>query len=317
MAALGMCFDRTFPPGTVTEFAARLEADGVDQLWVIEDCFFSSAPPLAAAALAATQHLTVGVGILPARTRTAALTAMELATLARMGPGRVVAGIGHGVQDWMAQMGVRPTSPLAALEEVLTSVRRLLAGETVSLSGQFVTLDDVALQPAPDVVPPVLAGVRGPRSLELAGRCADGLVLAEWIGPTYVRHARSLAGRSDGFRVATYSTLSVDPDPRIARSRVAAAVASQLREGTPNVAAHPRFEDLRERADDGGLDALVDAPAADWHELGAVGTLEDAITHVALMDEAGVDDVALFPAPDVRVARTQLDTVRRIAAALR
>ena len=124
-------------------------------------------------------------------------------------------------------------------------------------------------------------------------------------------------GRSDGFRVATYSTLSVDPDPRIARSRVAAAVATQLREGTPNVAAHPRFEELRERADDGGLDALVDAPADDWHELGAGGTLEDAITHVALMDEAGVDDVALFPAPDVRVARTQLDTVRRIAAALR
>ena len=62
------------------------------------------APPLAAAALASTERLAVGLGILPAVSRTAAVTAMEIATLASIAPGRVVGGIGHGIQSWMAQM---------------------------------------------------------------------------------------------------------------------------------------------------------------------------------------------------------------------
>ncbi len=39
----------------------------------------------------------------------------------------------------------------------------------------------------PDGVPPLLAGVRGPRSLALAGRVADGTVLAEPTTPERVR----------------------------------------------------------------------------------------------------------------------------------
>ena len=56
-------------------------------------------------ALAVTERLAVGIGILPAVARNPAITAMELATLAGLAPGRVVAGIGHGVQEWMAQVG--------------------------------------------------------------------------------------------------------------------------------------------------------------------------------------------------------------------
>ena len=85
------------------EVAERLEADGLDQLWVIEDCFYTVAPSLAAAALARADRLQVGLGILPAVARNAAVTAMEIATLERLAPGRVIAGIGHGVQTWMEQ----------------------------------------------------------------------------------------------------------------------------------------------------------------------------------------------------------------------
>ena len=145
---VGMCFAREFPGAAVTEFARRLDAGGVDELWLIEDCFYTTAPPLAAAALATTERLTVGLGILPSVVRTAALTAMEIATLASIAPGRVVGGIGHGVQSWMAQMGVATPSPLTTLDEVVTSVRRLLRGETVSFRGRQVTLDQVRLDQA-------------------------------------------------------------------------------------------------------------------------------------------------------------------------
>src|SRR5690349_14871029 len=129
--ALGLCVDRTLPPPVVVEVARRLDRAGAEQLWVIEDCFYTAGVSLAAAALAATDQLTVGVGILPAVARNPAITAMELATLARLAPGRLLPGIGHGIQEWMAQMGARATSPLTALTEVLTVVRRLLRGERV------------------------------------------------------------------------------------------------------------------------------------------------------------------------------------------
>ena len=114
-----------------------------------------------------------------------AIAAMELATLANLAPGRLLAGIGHGVQEWMEQMGARTSSPLTTLEEVITVVRRLLHGDTVTFEGREVSMRDVALDAPPSEVPPLLAGVRGPKSLALAGRVADGVVLAEGAGPTY------------------------------------------------------------------------------------------------------------------------------------
>ena len=183
----GMCFPRELDPSLVATFASRLDDAGADELWFVEDCFYTTAASLAATALARSERLTVGIGIMPAVARTAAITAMELATLARLAPGRLIAGIGHGVQEWMAQMGVRPASPVTTLEETITVVRRLLAGEEVTFDGHAVHLDRVRLHEAPASPPPVLAGVRSPRSLAAAGRCADGIVLAELSGPTAVR----------------------------------------------------------------------------------------------------------------------------------
>ena len=115
-AATGMCFQRTYPPSLVTEMARRLDEGGADQLWLIEDCFYTGGVSLAAAALAVTDRLQVGLGILPAVARNAAVTAMEIATLCGLGPGRVLPGIGHGVQEWMEQMGARTPSPLTTLD---------------------------------------------------------------------------------------------------------------------------------------------------------------------------------------------------------
>lgn len=161
MPNVGMCFDRSLPAPFVVEVAEGLEAAGVDQLWVIEDCFYTAGISLAATALARTETLTVGIGILPAVARNPAVTAMEIATLAQLAPGRLLAGIGHGVQEWMDQMGARTPSPLTTLEEAITIVRRLLHGETVTVEGSVFTMRDVALgAPPPDPRPcwPVFAG---------------------------------------------------------------------------------------------------------------------------------------------------------------
>jgi len=190
---LGVAFVPTMEPESLRSLATAVEAAGLDDLWVWEDCFKQSGVASAAAALAWTARIRVGIGLMPAPLRSTAVTAMEVATVARMFPGRFVPAVGHGVQAWMEQAGVRAKSPLTLLREHTESLRRLLAGDEVTASGRYVTLDRVRLDwPAPDV-PLVLGGV-GPRSLALAGELGDGVILANALTPDDVRAAAETAG---------------------------------------------------------------------------------------------------------------------------
>jgi 5,10-methylenetetrahydromethanopterin reductase len=213
---IGVMYDRDWAPEGLPGFARRAEALGVDDLWVVEDLGWSGGVSAAAVALGATERIRVGIGIAPAPLRSPALLAMELATLARVFPGRLVAGIGHGVQEWMAQVGVAPRSPLALLEETISSVRGLLRGERVELAGREVRLDGVQLVHPPAAVPPVVAGVVRPRSLELSGRVADGTVITEGHGPGDLENARALTakgGAAPDHTLTVFAFASVGDDP--------------------------------------------------------------------------------------------------------
>ena len=66
------------------EVAGATEAAGIEQLWLWKTASSSPASPAAAAILSHTSTLRVGIGLLPVPLRNVALTAMELATIARM-----------------------------------------------------------------------------------------------------------------------------------------------------------------------------------------------------------------------------------------
>ncbi|MFE7760518.1 LLM class flavin-dependent oxidoreductase [Streptomyces sp. NPDC057438] len=212
---IGVMHDRDWAPEGLPDFARRAEALGVDDLWVVEDLGWNGGVSAAAVALGATRRLRVGIGIAPAPLRSPALLAMELATLARVFPGRLVAGIGHGVREWMAQVGVAPRSPLALLEETITSVRALLRGERVDLAGREVRLDGVKLVHPPAEVPPVVAGVVRARSLELSGRVADGTLIAEGHGPRDLERIRELTakGATGDHTLTVFAFACVGDDP--------------------------------------------------------------------------------------------------------
>jgi len=308
-----MCFDRAFPAAAVTEYARRLESAAIEQLWFIEDCFFTAGVSLAAAALAVTERLEVGIGILPAVARNPAMTAMEIATLCNIAPGRFHPGIGHGVQEWMEQIGARTPSPLTTLDETITVVKRLLEGEEVTFSGREVHLDRVRLDQPPAQVPAIVAGVQQERSLALAGRVADGVVLVEGAGPTYVNWALDRAGRPEGFRVVTFTMMAVDDDRRTAYGFVAPFVARLIVERTPALRVLPFFDEMAQRVADRGPGALLEMPADYWIEIGAIGTIDDALAHVAALEEAGVSSVNVFPGDDIEVAREQMPGVAALA----
>ncbi|MFE5292456.1 LLM class flavin-dependent oxidoreductase [Isoptericola sp. NPDC056618] len=180
------------PPSRFVPFARTAEAAGLDEVWLWEDCFLESGPSAAAAMLSATEHLRVGIGVMPLPLRNVALTAMETATLDGVFPGRFVPGVGHGVQDWMGQVGARVASPLTLMREQVTALRALLAGERVTTSGRYVTLDDVALDWPPAVAPLVVAAAKGPKTLRLVGEVAQGVVIDGDSGVSGARRAVAL-----------------------------------------------------------------------------------------------------------------------------
>ncbi|MGH9212987.1 MAG: LLM class flavin-dependent oxidoreductase [Acidimicrobiales bacterium] len=316
-AEIGFCFDRILPPTLVVDVARRLEAGGADRMWVIEDCFYTAGVSLASAALVTTERLGVGLGILPAVARNPAVTAMEIATLAGLAPDRLDAGIGHGVQDWMAQMGARTPSPVTTLEEVLVAVRRLLAGERVTMHGRYVHLDDVQLDQPPPSPPRLLAGVRGPKSLAMAGRAADGVVLAEPASPSYVRWARDQAGNPPGFHVAVFGALCIDADRATAYQRMAPWIAERLDPPSAGFQVLPFFDDLVARHKEQGNDGLVTMPSDWWTELGPIGTPDDAAAHIEALEAAGVDSIGLYPKPRVSESEPRVDELLALVTLLR
>jgi alkanesulfonate monooxygenase SsuD/methylene tetrahydromethanopterin reductase-like flavin-dependent oxidoreductase (luciferase family) len=293
-AQVGMVFDyEAFPAAAIGECARRCESAGIDQLLVVEDCFHTASASLAGAALAVTEQLTIGIGIMPAVARNPAITAMEIATLANIGPGRLIAGIGHGIPEWMDRIGARPQSPLTTLEETLTVVKQLLAGQEVTFDGHHVHLDAVRLDQPPATVPPVLAGVAQPKSLALAGRVADGVILA-YSGPTYVASSLEHTGRPDGFRVSTDTVMSVAAERREAYLPLCDFLADLTLARWPSLTVLPFFDEMLSKVADGGADALMAMPAEYWREIGAIGTIDDALDHVAALDAVGVECVNVF-----------------------
>ena len=185
---------RDLPPETLLD-TARAVAPHFDELWIVEDLNWPGGVAQLAAVLEATADRgapVIGHGVAPAPFRNPAALAMEWATLARLHPGRLHAGIGHGLPRWMEQIGEKVASPLTLLRETIESTRQILAGGPVTYQGRYVELTDVELVFPPEVVPPVLAGVTGPKSLALSGAVADGTVLAEGFDANSVEMVRAL-----------------------------------------------------------------------------------------------------------------------------
>ncbi|MFT4229431.1 MAG: LLM class flavin-dependent oxidoreductase, partial [Microbacterium sp.] len=215
------------PPEALRDVVQAVEDAGVAELWVWEDCFRQSAFATAGAALAWTRSLRIGIGIAPLPLRNVAVTAMEIASVSRMFPGRLLPGVGHGVLPWMAQVGARVASPLTLLREYVPALRALLAGDEVGVEGRYVRLDGVRLDWPPDVVPAVYAAAEGPKTLTAAGEVADGVVLNSWQSPAELRAAvdairagRAAAGRDGAADVVVYAAASFGPG---AQDRVRAA----------------------------------------------------------------------------------------------
>ncbi len=212
----------------------------------------------------------MGIGLMPTPLRNVALTAMEVSTLARLFPGRLLPGIGHGVQPWMAQVGAKVASPLTLLREQAGALRSLLDGERVTTDGRYVHLEDVALDWPPQVRVPLLIGAEGPRTLHLAGEVGDGTILPGGTTPTRLHAARQqvdagreAAGRSDHHDVTVFVPAATGPG---AGERIAANQRAWGFDAGEHLSVHGSAEQVAEGLApwvEAGADAIALQPTAD------------------------------------------------------
>jgi 5,10-methylenetetrahydromethanopterin reductase len=192
-------------------------------------------------------------------------------------------------------MGIPFKTPLAGLRESVGIVRRLLAGERVTVRGEVFTVDGVQLEWSPPETVPVLLGVKGPKALRLAGEIADGVHCAVLASPEHVRRVRESAGAARrGFTVVAYVIVGISPDGARARDAVKPLIA--------------RYLGLLH-----GQSILLDAGLGPDHTRPFREAVERGAPAAQLVDDALIDTLAVAGTPEhcreqlARWARAGLD----------
>lgn len=168
------------------------EAAGATTVWVPE--MHRSASIALAAMAQTTSSARVGSAIMLAFVRSPMTIALEALDLDELSGGRLVLGLGSGVQrlneDWH---GVHWERPVRHLGEVVRNVRAFVSGahrgEPIDLEGlapMRIRGYEIPGEPVRTAIPIHLAAV-GPQMTRLAGRVSDGWIAHELGSPAYLR----------------------------------------------------------------------------------------------------------------------------------
>ncbi len=185
----------TMGPGEIGAHAARAEAMGFDGLQVpdaIHDGLL-----LATMALASTQKLIVGTGVLLAFPRSPMVTAIASWDLQKMSGGRFELGLGTQIKQNIEQRySARWDSPVPQMREYVQAIKAIFhsfqTGERLNFEGEHYQLTRLQpfFNPGPIDHPhiPVLCGAVGPAMTRMVGRIADGMITHPTnTPPEYIR----------------------------------------------------------------------------------------------------------------------------------
>jgi alkanesulfonate monooxygenase SsuD/methylene tetrahydromethanopterin reductase-like flavin-dependent oxidoreductase (luciferase family) len=175
----------------------------------------------------------VGLYLLPLRHPV--LVARQLASIAELAPGRLTLGVGIGGEDRheLEICGVDPRTVGRRMDESLQILRGLAEGKPVSFDGEFFSIRDALIVPAPETEIPLIIGGRSDAAVRRAGRFGDGW-LGIWVSPRRFsavveqigEHARHADRDPSGFEHAINVWCGFGPTREAARAPLAAGMQS-------------------------------------------------------------------------------------------
>jgi alkanesulfonate monooxygenase SsuD/methylene tetrahydromethanopterin reductase-like flavin-dependent oxidoreductase (luciferase family) len=161
------------------------EKSGLDGVWSAEHIGFHDAIVPSAVYLRETSRLEVGVVGVSAAGRHPGLTAMELTSLAELGPGRVRVQVGTGDPSFVAKLGKDVQRPARSTEALVTALREALAGNEMTMAYPDYSFRGFKVTPLAPPPPVDVMAIR-PLMVRTAARIADGLSISVAASPAYL-----------------------------------------------------------------------------------------------------------------------------------
>jgi len=131
----------------------------------------------------ATERVMIGPSVTNPLTRHPAVMASAIASVHELSGGRAMLGIATG-DSAIYNINERPRG-LKGLREYILAVRSLLRGEHAEYAGRDIHTKWVAGQADNPV--PIYVAAEGPKTLELAGEIADGVICGMGLSPEVVK----------------------------------------------------------------------------------------------------------------------------------
>lgn len=304
---------------------SSMEGWGIDQLWLTDSslhakCCYSFTT---LAALNSTT-MTIGTAVTNPVTRHPAIGAVAALTQQEISHGRFRYGIGAGDRPLLA-LGYKPAR-LAVLEDAISATRRLWAGEEVTWQANGFSLEQAHVRHGTPADIPLYVSASGPKTLEMAGRIADGIILLAGLHPEGLQYAIShiergaeKAGRDarPSITVFGYGAISDDEEYALEAGRSIAAWFPQTAPEYCRLAGLPDDLSAKVKAAYAGGEFQEAGSAARMlpddfvRRMSLCGNKSVVREHLKTMAELGIDCFAAFPTTDT--VESRLQTVQALA----
>jgi 5,10-methylenetetrahydromethanopterin reductase len=130
----------------------------------------------------ATERVMIGPSVTNPLTRHPAVTASAIASVHELSNGRSMLGIATG-DSAIYNLNERPRG-LQGLKDYILALRSLLSGQSTEFAGKAIHTKWAARQAESPV--PIYIAAEGPKTLELAGEIADGVICGLGLAPDVV-----------------------------------------------------------------------------------------------------------------------------------
>jgi alkanesulfonate monooxygenase SsuD/methylene tetrahydromethanopterin reductase-like flavin-dependent oxidoreductase (luciferase family) len=293
-------------PSQLVRLATRAEAAGFRRIWLVE-VYETDVLVLAAALAQHTKRIGIASGVVNASLRSPFLLAMATATVSDLSRGRFALGVGAGSPPMGSPLSPHPDRPVARLRETLEVVVPLLRGELVNHDGELFKARGLRLGVPPSRHVEVFAAAMGPKTVEIAARYADGVLL---MLPTvgFVKDAKAAVletlerreGAPSQFRVACHLVTCVSRERAEAEAAARSAVAYFVtvgiyRESFKRLGFRSEVEELNATIETKGQKVAAEkVPKEMLDELVVYGTPSDCRAKIARYVEAGVDEPVIY-----------------------
>ncbi len=215
--------------------AKAAEAAGFEGIF-LADSQMSTLDPFQVLAVCATQtnQIRLGTAVTNMVYRDPTVLANSAATVNEISQGRAILGIGTG-DGPVYSMG-RNATRLAQFEHGLRTIRDLFHGKSISVpKGQERKAEGKVALRVGKLPLPIYISAEGPRSLRVAGRVADGVILGigfdlrllEWVREQISQGAQEVGRSPSEIDIMPAGMICVDDDGNRARNLVRCRLANR------------------------------------------------------------------------------------------